>query len=832
MLVSLPNELSSLVVPPSGGNSTRSSGATDNFNETFNASGNDTILSNGKINLSITGSPTLGQVENLIQKYNLFGGGQIQSSDTGGDGEQSSVTSSPPSQGGASGGYSSSDNVSGNETVAGSDTGNATVASTGNSTLSIVDPTTNLTTTDTLVDKSSLAEGDTESDTETDTHPQSAASGGEDDLTNNDQLKEALAGSDKSTETIGVNGTTPDGTTINGTDTTTNTAQLSGTANDGDTGSETVGESNGGVSSETEGDTETAGDDIKVNTKTTDNQQYQSSAIDPTTGLTDTVNLTDANSDQENDEETDSATNTESSSTGNAATGAPAVATSDDKFDNKLIQGGLAIDALKIFLTAQGIDLQGEKVNVQETIQLNGNATDSVSDEDIGEDDSGIPSAPPSGDTETVHTDVLAHAGISDTIIGTITSTDPTTGIATTTTDNDFIDGTDDEHDHEDETDVRSPGNPDNDTASQTDPSTLSISWNDSENVTQANPDGTPAGTPTNTTNSGSDTTNASVALSIGSDGTVTPTVTGTDSGNSTSSDPTVGSTIWSGQPLSQSTIQTYSDDATPLSQISPQAATQGTSGNSVPSGGSNSASADAGLVADGAEEVVTGLNGVLLAQDNAAPKSKAAADTAAAKEKAAKVPEEKKPVQSWDAEKIRQNAKKAMGAAWAKLGGDKKVISTRGNKTVSRDKIVIVLGKPDAGARAHSDARSGTITIDPSLSEMEATDALIFEMHNVAKYQAQKNLEIRAYRGQLSKDEYVRRTAKMEYDNYLAAAPFIRKAAESIDPKYVSAAQAAVDAKDFDEWLENSPEEYIKHYQDWWEDRYGATWRSAHPDE
>jgi hypothetical protein len=567
--------------PPSQGGATGGSSGTDNFKDNFNASGNDSVTNNGQIILSVTGSPVAGQTVNLTEKLTLNGGDQSQSSVTGGDQEQSSFgTGSAPT-----------DNVTGNETLRSGDNGNQTVAVSGNTTLSIVDPVTNLTTTDTLVDKGSVGLGLKTNDTVTDNHPQSAAGGGEDDLTNNDQLKESLAGGDKSTETLVVSGTSPDGMTINSTNTIGNSSQLSGTASDGDVGSESVGESNGSVTSDTEGDTETAGDDIKLQRKSTDKLQFHLSGTDPLTGLQDDIDVTDDSTDQETDEETDSSTNTE----GISQNGTASASSADLKFDDKLTQGGQATDNLKIVIGVQGTDTQGETVNAQETILLNGNATDSVSDEDVGEEDAGIAGAPPSGDTEVVHADVQVHTGITDTITGTITKVDPTTGIKTTTTDNDVFTGTDDEHDHEDETDVRSPGQPDNDTATQNDASTLSIAWNDSENVTQTNPDGSVVGAPTNTTNSGNDTISSNVALTTGSDGTVTKTPTGSHTGSNISSDPSVGTTTWTGQALDQPTLDAFSASATPLSNVSTQGAGQGSNSGSSGSTGSSGGTGSVG---------------------------------------------------------------------------------------------------------------------------------------------------------------------------------------------------------------------------------------------
>lgn len=145
---------------------------------------------------------------------------------------------------------------------------------------------------------------------------------------------------------------------------------------------------------------------------------------------------------------------------------------------------------------------------------------------------------------------------------------------------------------------------------------------------------------------------------------------------------------------------------------------------------------------------------------------------------------------------------------------------------------IKVILEKPSSGMPAQSDTRNRTITIDPDLSEAEATAAIIFELHNLSTWRPFNTTDNNAIAGRLSKKDYVRRTAEIEYNNFKAAAPFIRAAVKSIDPNYVSVAQRAVDAKNFDEWFENSPASYIKVYEDWWTKYCEDEWKTYHPGE
>ncbi len=346
-------------------------------------------------------------------------------------------------------------------------------------------------------------------------------------------MKETIGGNDKSTETITVNGTTPDGTTVNSTETIGDKGTLIGNTTDHDTGNTTVTGYDANLSI-AEGDTDVSGDDIKTGDQTTDKLQFQSTGTDPTTGLQQSINITDTSTDQENDEEIDSDTDTEVNSTGNAATGAPPVASDDDNFDDKLIESGKSTDNPLIVINTQGTDSQGEQVNSQEIILLNGNATATVNDEDIGEDTSGIASKPATADTETVHADVLSHATLSDMLGGSIVSVDPNTGVKTTTTDNLSINGSDDEHDDEDETDSQSDG-VGQDTITQTDTDPMTLAWVVAEVVAFTNPDGSTASPSTTSSDNGNSTTAMSVTSSTTPGGGTSTTTTASQTVTDTS---------------------------------------------------------------------------------------------------------------------------------------------------------------------------------------------------------------------------------------------------------------------------------------------------------
>ncbi len=403
-----------------------------------------------------------------------------------------------------------------------------------------------------------------------------------------DEETSSVSGTSQSTDTNTVNTNDGQGNTANSTDTETDNGTIGGMESDDDEGSEDFADTDGAPTSDSEEDTDQDNALAQTSDKSTSTVTGTFGSVDPTTGLNSTATVTDNATDNEN------ATVVDQDADAHTSSGVTDPATSDDEsFDDKLTEGGQATDNETMSIVTQGTDTQGEQVNIQETVGLTASASATSSDEDAGADDVPTSGAATGGDTETVDATVQAHANIADTLTGTIIAVDPTTGIKTTTTDNISVTGTDDEHDQDDETDVRtqsgSAGSSENDTANQTNSSTLVINSSGTENVTQTNPDGSSAGAPTNTTSSSTDTISASVNLARSADGTTTTTPSGTETGSSTSSNPAVGSSTWSNQPLDQTSLDSFASNAAPLSDVSASGA--GTSGNSGSGGGSGSTS-------------------------------------------------------------------------------------------------------------------------------------------------------------------------------------------------------------------------------------------------
>jgi hypothetical protein len=368
----------------------------------------------------------------------------------------------------------------------------------------------------------------------------------------------SVGGRTNATMTNNVSTNDGKGNTVNSTDTLTDNGTVGAMDHNDDGGLETFTDSNGQPATDTEGDTDHANALAQSADKLTDRFNGTFVSVDPTTGLKTTMSVTDS----ANATETTMVTDTGTDVHGQSGTTAP-TSSDDVTFDDKATQGGQASDSETIKVTTQGTDTQGEQVNIQETISLNGTATNSSSDEDAGEDGVLASGASTGGDTETVHADVQANVGMTDSISGTVVSINSATGVTTTTSDNITISTSGDQHEHEDETDARVAGSPDSDTANQTDSTSATTNWNASQTVTSTNADGSVAAGPTTTTDGGNDALAASVGLALAADGTVTKSASGSHTGSDSSSDPSVGTISWSNQPVDQTSLDQMSASAT-----------------------------------------------------------------------------------------------------------------------------------------------------------------------------------------------------------------------------------------------------------------------------
>jgi hypothetical protein len=389
-----------------------------------------------------------------------------------------------------------------------------------------------------------------------------------------------LGGKASTTVVNTVNTNDGQGNTANATVTLTDKSTVGGKDHGDDNGGDDFSDVNGTPATDDENDTDHSNDFAQVSEDVGDQYSGTYGSFDPVTGLSANTTVNGNDDAHETDTEIDQGQDIHSES----GTSTPVIA-DNVSFDDKVDEEGGSTDYEQVIATTQGTDLQGEQVNLQATITNNANGTNSLTDEDDGGDNVSSVNGDTGGDTEIVHADVLSGATIIQTLTGTIASTDPATGIKTTTSEDDTDSNTSSLQDHEDETDIRTrtpAGETDNDTADQTDTNTQTENWTDSETVTPTNPDGSSAGTPTTTTNTGGNILGSTIGLQYAPDGSQTPTATGTESGSNTSSDPAVGTTAWTNQPVDSTRLNEFTSNVSRLTNLAPQSTNRGSGSSSA----------------------------------------------------------------------------------------------------------------------------------------------------------------------------------------------------------------------------------------------------------
>jgi hypothetical protein len=370
--------------------------------------------------------------------------------------------------------------------------GNETIKTTGNSTITTIDPATGLKTVDTEVDGGKIILGEDAPVTSMDvhiandpSHPQPAGSTAEDDITSNPQDEETLDGQETSTSTIVVTGTMSDGTTVNSTE-----VLGSKVTADADTQDNTK---NTGVDQQlTDGNTtdslqttDKTYDEVDTTDKETEALQSTISTTDPTTGLVVTFNVTDQSGDTTADTESGDGLDVSTSTAAEVAPGvAPTPTTTDNKSGEDDVTGdATTFDHEKVTTSLQGSDPQGDQLNLQEKATLDDSATDDTSDDNSqGADGT---------NSQVIKDHGSGNGQLTDILKGSISTTDPVTGVKTTRTYNDLIVAN--ANDIED-------FDADSDSGSGT------ANWNQQEATTFTNPDGSATNAGTKASNQGSDT--------------------------------------------------------------------------------------------------------------------------------------------------------------------------------------------------------------------------------------------------------------------------------------------------------------------------------------
>jgi len=113
---------------------------------------------------------------------------------------------------------------------------------------------------------------------------------------------------------------------------------------------------------------------------------------------------------------------------------------------------------------------------------------------------------------------------------------------------------------------------------------------------------------------------------------------------------------------------------------------------------------------------------------------------------------------------------------------------------------------------QARSFWQTGEIEIANDLSEAEATEMLIFEMHNLGAKDQFAELVRQAQNNTIKKEDYVRRNREIEYNNALSTNEAVKELKKKglLDPNFKSETAKDAEIQNFDEWLGRTRESYL----------------------
>lgn len=272
-----------------------------------------------------------------------------------------------------------------------------------------------------------------------------------------------------------------------GSDIETNTIQEQ--LDDGDSGQETDSAVNNQLTGDSESDTETESGLIDSKVTDTTNSHFQMTSADgsglTTTTTEDNDGSTDTGTIHESEGDTESRGHTLNSSSDN-------VSGSDDFSNNDETDSHL-----RLKVQVAGTDSAGDQVNVQESFRIDDSETDAITNDDVQ-----VAGGPNTDTITDTHTTGDSH--FIDQLSGTLSGTDPNSGIVTTVTLNDQAADDESGTDENDQTVITTGGSVSS-TGGNSSNGGATAGWNINEILTQAGPSGSSVGSPITTTNSGND---------------------------------------------------------------------------------------------------------------------------------------------------------------------------------------------------------------------------------------------------------------------------------------------------------------------------------------
>jgi len=136
------------------------------------------------------------------------------------------------------------------------------------------------------------------------------------------------------------------------------------------------------------------------------------------------------------------------------------------------------------------------------------------------------------------------------------------------------------------------------------------------------------------------------------------------------------------------------------------------------------------------------------------------------------------------------------------------------------------------SGFAAETEVSTGTITIKPTTDCCDATESLLFELHNLESSAKFNKIDADALKGNLSREEYTRATERVEYDGLKRSLTAFDKCKETwgAGPGAKSFAEAFKPAKDFDDYYNHYESKAHKDtYRTWWDNSAKAAYDKKH---
>lgn len=149
--------------------------------------------------------------------------------------------------------------------------------------------------------------------------------------------------------------------------------------------------------------------------------------------------------------------------------------------------------------------------------------------------------------------------------------------------------------------------------------------------------------------------------------------------------------------------------------------------------------------------------------------------------------------------------------------------------KSLGKDPTVEVK-KTKSGFDAETDG--GTIRIAPTPNCCDATESLLFELHNVESSSKFTKIEADAAAGKLSREDYTRSNEHVEYDGLKRSWTVFDKCSKTwgCGPAAKSFADGFRKAKDFDDYYDHYlGKSHKDHYRKFWDKNYKAAYDKKH---